>query len=95
MSTEESTLDSLKKKKGWTLPSSQENILGSLQGKSLGSHRLLLLIGPKNRFGATYFQIFLQNAFGEIGQQPVVIGLSTRALTPVTTGLRSSALRHR
>ncbi len=81
MSTEESTMDSLKKK-GWTLPSSQEKILGSLQGKSLGSHRLLLLIGPKNRFGATYFQIFLQNALGEIGQQPVVIGLYNQGTYP-------------
>jgi len=74
MSTEESTIDSLKKK-GWTLPISQENILGSLQGKCLGSYKLLPLMGPKNKFGATYFQIFLQNALGEIGQQPVVIGL--------------------
>ena len=81
MSTEESTIDSLKRK-GWTLPSSQEHILGSLKGKRLGSYKLLPLIGPKNKFGATYFQIFLQNALGEIGQQPVVIGLYNRGSYP-------------
>jgi hypothetical protein len=63
-SAERSNIDGLRKK-GWAPASSQEHVLGSLQGKSLGSHRLLLLIGPKNRFGATYFQVFLQNARGE------------------------------
>jgi len=81
MSAEESTIDSLKKK-GWALPSSQEHVLGSLQGKRLVSHKLLLLIGPKNKFGATYFQIFLKNALGEIGQQPVVIGLYNQGSYP-------------
>ncbi len=81
MSTEESAVDSLKKK-GWASPISQENILSSLQGKRLGSYKLLPLIGPKNKFGATYFQVFLQNTLGEIGQQPVVIGLYNRGSYP-------------
>ncbi len=81
MSREESTIDSLKKK-GWTLLRSQEHVLGSLQGKSLSSHRLLLLIGPKNRFGATYFQVFLQNARGETSQQPIIMGLHNRGSYP-------------
>ncbi len=58
MPAEKSTFDNLRNKK-WTPAISQEHILGSLQGKSLGSHRLVPLIGPKNRFGATYFQVFL------------------------------------
>jgi len=81
MSAEKSTIDSLMER-GWTLPSSQEHALGSLQGKGLGLHKLLLLVGPKNRFGATYFQVFLQNTRCEISQQPVIIGLHNQGSYP-------------
>lgn len=81
MPIEESIIDSLKKR-GWTLPGSREHILGNLQGKRLGSHRLLLLSGPKNKSGATYFQMFLQNARGETSQQPIIIGLYHRGSHP-------------
>jgi len=74
MSSEKSTIDNLLEK-GWTPASSQKHVLGNLQGKSLGSHKLLPVIGSKNKFGATYFRVFLQNAREEISQQPVMTGL--------------------
>jgi len=58
MSSNNSIIDELKIK-GWFPVSSQEHILGSLRGKRLKSYKLLPLIGPKNRFGAVYFQLFL------------------------------------
>ena len=61
--------------KGWTLANSQQHPLGSLQGKALGSHKLVVLLGAKNRIGADYFQIFLQSSSAEISQQPVMRGL--------------------
>jgi hypothetical protein len=81
MPGKKSTFNSFKKK-GWTVPSTKEHILGNLQGKRLGSHRLLLLVGPKNRFGATYFQVFLQNARGETSQQPIIMGLHNQGSYP-------------
>ena len=81
MPPEKSTFDNLAKTK-WTPATSPEHFLGSLQGKNLGSHKLLILIGPKSRFGATYFQVFLKNELGEISQQPVMIGLHNQGGYP-------------
>ena len=81
MAPEKSIIDSLKKKE-WTPASSQKHALGNLEGKSLDSHKLLPLIGPKNRFGASYFQVFLQNESGEVSQQPVLIGLHNKGRYP-------------
>jgi len=81
MPAEKSPIDSLREK-GWTSASSREHVLGNLQGKSLGSYKLLALIGPRNKFGATYFQVFLQNARGEISRQPVIIGLHNQGSYP-------------
>jgi len=76
-----STIDSLLEKK-WTLANSQQHLLGSLQGKALGSYKLVVLLGPKNKFGASYFQVFVQNASGEVSHQPVVIGLHNQGKYP-------------
>lgn len=70
------------REKGWEFPRAQGHVLGNLHGKNLGLYKLLLLIGAKNRFGATYFQIFLQNADGEVSQQPVIIGLHNEGKYP-------------
>ena len=76
-----STIDSLLEKK-WTLANSQQHLLGSLQGKALGSYKLVVLLGPKNKFGASYFQVFVQNASGEVSHQPVVISLHNQGKYP-------------
>lgn len=81
MPPRQSTIDSLLEK-GWVLADSQQHPLGSLQGKGLDSHKLVILIGPKNRIGASYFQVFLQNASGEISHQPVVIGIHSAGKYP-------------
>jgi hypothetical protein len=69
-------------KKGWRLVNSRQHSLGSLQGKGLGSYKLVVLLGTINNIGATYFQIFLQNTRGKISQQPVIIGLHNQGSYP-------------
>jgi len=76
-----STIDSLREK-GWTLADSQQHPLGSLQGKALGTYKLVVLLGPKNKFGASYFQVFVQNASGEVSHQPAVMGLHNQGKYP-------------
>ena len=76
-----STINSLLEK-GWILANSQQHPLGNLQGKALGSYKLVVLLGPKNKFGASYFQVFLQNASSEVSHQPVVMGLHSQGKYP-------------
>jgi len=56
--------------------------LGSLQGKSLDSYRLVVWLGAKNRFGARYFRVFLQNASGKLSAKPVMLGLFNQGSHP-------------
>jgi hypothetical protein len=74
-------IDSLLEK-GWTLANSQQHPLGNLQGKALDSYKLVVLLGAKNKFGASYFQVFLQNASGEVSHQPAAIGLHSQGKYP-------------
>lgn len=74
VSPKQFTVDNLQKK-GWVLADNQQHPLGSLQGKGVDSYKLVIWLGPKNKIGATYFQVFLQDAVGEISHQPVVTGL--------------------
>lgn len=67
--------------KGWTL-AGKEHPLGRLQGKSLGSYRLVVWLGMKNRFGARYFRVFLQNVAGEVSLEPVILGLFNQGRYP-------------
>jgi hypothetical protein len=67
--------------KGWAL-ANEEHPLGSLQGKSLGSYRLVVWLGAKNRFGARYFRVFLKNASGKVSLRPVILGLFNRGRYP-------------
>ena len=81
MSPQQSGIDSLQEKE-WVPADSRQHPLGSLQGKGLDSYRLVVLLGTKNRIGASYFQIFLQTDSGESSQQPVVIGLHNQGKYP-------------
>ena len=81
MSSEKSTIDSLQDK-GWALVNAQQHPLGNLQGKAVDSYELVVLSGIKNRFGASYFQVFLRNESGEISWQPVVVGLHNQGKYP-------------
>ena len=67
--------------RGWTLANAG-NPLGSLQGKSLGFHMLVVWLGTKNRFGARYFQVFLKNPSGEVSRKPVLLGLFNQGRYP-------------
>lgn len=61
---------------GWRLVQEGEHPLGALQGRPLGKGRLLVLLGPKNPVGASYFQLFLQRSGGRFSQQPTLGGSS-------------------
>ncbi len=67
--------------RGWTLANAGHP-LGSLQGKSLGFHRLVVWLGTKNRFGARYFRVFLQDTSGEVSRESVILGLFNRGRYP-------------
>ncbi|MBI2861036.1 MAG: DUF1122 family protein [Chloroflexi bacterium] len=67
--------------KGWLPADRAQHPLGGLQGRSLGPYRLAVLLGPQNRFGATYFQVFLQMS-GETSPQPVLAGLHSQGRYP-------------
>lgn len=66
---------------GWTL-ADDKHPLGSLQDKEAGPYRVVVAVGNKNGFGATYFRIFIQNGSGELGQQPVLTGLHGQGKYP-------------
>jgi len=59
----------------WSLPSAREHPLGRLQGRTLGGHRLLVLLGPKNNVGARYFQLYLVDARGRLSEDAIALGL--------------------
>ena len=61
--------------KGWKIARSREHPLGALTGQQLGDATMLVLLGPKNRFGATYFQVYLVYQNERLSEEPVAIGL--------------------
>ncbi len=61
--------------KGWRVAGGGEHPLGVVSGQQLGETTILVLLGPKNRVGARYFQIFLLGDRGQVSEQPVLMGL--------------------
>jgi hypothetical protein len=59
----------------WSLPARRDHPLGRLQGRVLGPVRLLVLLGPKNVVGASYFQTFLRLTDGRLSRDPLLLGL--------------------
>jgi hypothetical protein len=59
--------------KRWSPPG--EHPLARLHGTRLGDYRLLVLLGPKNNVGSRYFQLFLADASGRLGDEPLALGL--------------------
>ena len=57
----------------WTLPG--DHPLAALDGRRLGDHRLLVLLGPKNNVGSRYFRLFLVNPGGRLAEPPLALGL--------------------
>jgi hypothetical protein len=57
----------------WSLPS--EHPLARLHGASLGAHRLVLLLGPKNNVGSRYFQMWVADGDGRLCDDPLALGL--------------------
>ena len=80
MSARQSAVNSLRDR-GWRRAGGQHP-LSRLQGKALNSYTLDVLLGAKNRFGASYFQVFLRNASGGLSLRPVVLGLFNQGRYP-------------
>ena len=59
--------------KGWSPPG--EHPLTRLHGERLRDYRLLVLLGPKNNVGSRYFQLFLADTSGRLGDAPLALGL--------------------
>ena len=68
--------------RGWSLPARKDHPLGRLQGRVLGPARLVVLLGPKNAFGASYFQAFLRLADGRLSSEPLLLGLHNSGRYP-------------
>jgi hypothetical protein len=66
----------------WSLPAREDHPLSRLQGRALGPGRLLVLLGPKNAFGASYFQVFLRLADGRLSGEPLLLGLHNSGRYP-------------
>ena len=73
--------------RGWSLPSVRQHPLGRLQGRVLGPAKLLLLLGPKNNVGARYFRLYLMDATGRLGHQPLAEGLHNSGPFPALNWL--------
>lgn len=61
--------------KGWRVAEGEEHALGAVSGQRLDKVTTAVLLGPKNRFGATYFQVFLIDAQKGVGEPAAVVGL--------------------
>jgi hypothetical protein len=66
----------------WSLLAREDHPLGRLQGRALGPARLVVLLGPKNAFGASYFQTFLRLADGRLSGEPLLLGLHNSGRYP-------------
>lgn len=78
--------------KGWGAADSGGHPLDVASGQRLGETTILVLLGPKNRFGANYFQIFLLGRRGQASEQPVVIGLYSSGRYLFALGLTTALL---
>ena len=77
--------------KGWSPP--MEHPLARLHGARLGDHRLLVLLGPKNNVGSRYFQLFLADASGRLGDEPLALGLYSAGPFPAYNWIELSQYR--
>jgi hypothetical protein len=61
--------------RAWALADEKDHPLGRLQGLTLGSCRLLALLGSKNNVGSRYFQLLLVDSAGRMAEEAVAFGL--------------------
>ena len=65
----------------WTPARGSRHPLAQLDGKPLAGATLEIMLGPKNHFGAQYFQITLKNKNGR-ASQPLLLALHHSGLYP-------------
>ncbi|MDY6918076.1 MAG: DUF1122 family protein [Chloroflexota bacterium] len=61
--------------RGWREPEAGEHALHVVGGREVDGVTTRVLIGPKNRFGAVYFQVYLVDERGAVSDRPAVLGL--------------------
>jgi hypothetical protein len=63
-------------------PEEPSHPLAQLHGRFLGQHGTCVFLGPRNRFGARYFQMFLLETAGSLSREPVLAGLHAAGPLP-------------
>jgi hypothetical protein len=56
--------------------------LARLDGRRLARHNIAVFLGPRRRFGARYFQMFLADDGGSLSAEPVLAGLHSAGPIP-------------
>lgn len=80
---------------GWTPADPARHTLGRLRGRRVATFELLLLIGPKNRAGASYFHAFLRDPDETPSAGPVLTGLHGQGQYPGYNWVEVMALASR
>jgi hypothetical protein len=81
VSSSRSIIDNLQEKE-YCLVQEVQHPLYSLQGRNLGSYKLVVTVGQKHKMGASYFYLFLRDSSGEVSREPVVFGLHHQGKYP-------------
>jgi hypothetical protein len=72
----------------------RNNPLAFLDGSPMDGFTLKVYLGPKNRFGAVYFQLFLQDGRGR-ESEALLLGLFSRGEYPAYNWIETLFFRHR
>lgn len=61
--------------RGWRAAQDADHSLSDVAGERLGGLTVSVLLGPSNRFGATYFHVLLVDARERVGEPSLALGL--------------------
>ncbi|HEY5638957.1 MAG TPA: DUF1122 family protein [Dehalococcoidia bacterium] len=64
----------------WSLPGGHP--VAALDALSLGDYRTLAILGPKNRVGSRYYQLFLADSDGRLAEGALALGLCNSGRYP-------------
>jgi hypothetical protein len=64
------------------VPEEPSHPLAQLHGRFLGRYAILVFLGPRNRFGARYFQTYLLEPAGSLSCEPLLAGLHAAGPLP-------------
>ena len=81
--------------RGWVLAERDGHPLHALHGQRMGDVSAQVLLGPSNRFGARYFQVFAVDDEGRTSDQPALLGLHSTGRYPSYNWVEVMALAER